>query len=271
MPTETLKTAAQAQQASKQSTKTKKSNQPSNKANGASKKPSSKKKVKEPQQQPSKRGTKRKERDASAGAIVPVSEKKERLSLMTNPNDESIGQFTKAKRLFNHVLEECIEEAGESGLIQPVQGTVSDAEGATAESLGLVHVRDLRASKTFTELIRVISQAMATKEYQRAKVLMQLMGKKTLGMDVVHAIRFLANSNNCHATSHLVQRSEADMLEMIIEDARANYDLPDDQLGQIKRSFSLVGHEINEHGEAEDTIKKARDAELVQSSEDEDE
>ena len=103
---------------------------------------------------------------------------------MTNPDDESIGQFTKAKRLFNHVLEECIEEAGESGLIQPVQGTVSDAEGATAESLGLVHVRDLRASKTFTELIRVISQAMATKEYQRAKVLMQLMGKKTLGMDV---------------------------------------------------------------------------------------
>ena len=96
---------------------------------------------------------------------------------------------------------------------------------------------------------------------------MQLMGKKTLGMDVVHAIRFLANSNNCHASN--VQRSEADMLEM--EDARANYDLPDDQLGQIKRSFSLVGHEINEHGEAEDTIKKARDAELVQSSEDEDE
>ena len=135
MPTDTLKTAAQAQQASKQSTKTKKSNQPSNKANGASKKPSSKKKVKESQQQqPSKQGKKRKERDASAGAIVPVSEKKERLSLMTNPDDESIGQFTKAKRLFNHVLEECIEEAGESGLIQPVQGTVNDAEGATAES-----------------------------------------------------------------------------------------------------------------------------------------
>ena len=270
MPTDTSKTAAVSQQASKQSTKSKKSNQPSNKANGASKKPSSKKKVKvtaaAKQAGDKAQGARRKRwsycaRVREEGAAFSYDQPRRRINRAVYQGE----------RLFNHVLEECIEEAGESGLIQPVQGTVNDPEGATAESLGLVNVRDLRASKTFTELIRVIAQAMATKEYQRAKVLMQLMGKKTLGMDVVHAIRFLANSNNCHATSHLVQRSEADMLEMIIEDAQTNYDLPDDQLCQIKRSFGLVGHEINEHGEAEEAVKTARDAELIQTEENDDE
>lgn len=217
-------------------------------------------KTKKAEGTPRKRAPKRKETD---GAIVPVQ--KEELDLITDSGEDPIGQYTKAKRLCMHVLEKQIELAGESGLVKPVIGDLSDPEGATAESLGLVPVADLRYSKKSIDMNRIIAQAMMSKEFGRGHLLMQLLGKKTLGMDMVHAARFLANSNNNHSTAHLVPRTEAQMLEVIREDCMANYPSTDGSsemsplaLQHITRSFELVGRKVASVADVDLCIEAAK-------------
>lgn len=178
--------------------------------------------------------------ESNQGAIVPV--RKPQLSGDDEEDTLYVGQFTRAKRFCESLLNEWKEECGEAGISDPEQR----AQGETAESLGLVHAKDIRLSRKIVNQLRFISQEDIHAQYEKLAILCRLLSKKTLSHEMLHAMRFMTNSLN-PADCFRTRCDKQTLYREIIHDCHNTYppkdggdDMSEEAIKQAARSFNLV-------------------------------
>ena len=230
---------------SKKKEKTSKNKQQVKKATN---KPKTSKKRKHEEQEP----------ESNQGAIVLA--RKPQLSSNDEEDTIYVGQFTRAKRFCESLLNEWKDECGEAGISDPEL----QAQGKTAESLGLIHAKDIRLSRKIVNQLRFISQEDIHSQYEKLAILCRLLSKKTLSHDMLHAMRFMTNSLN-PAECFRTRCDKQTLYREIIQDCHNTYppkdggdDMSEEAIKQAARSFNLVDEVVKTE---EDLMK------LLQSTE----
>ena len=220
---------------------------------------------------PSKEKQSRKSKKAE-GDEARVGEKRGVSAVLDEENLECIGQFTRAKRFCDSVLdkicEECIGGVRDDGLVRPVVGPDPYQEGDTAESLGLKPANELRWSKKFVQLIRLLAEERLSVVFQQHAVLCRLMNKKTLGHDMVNAARFMSHNGNSSFPKTCTMDAPS-LLETVVETYAETFpskdgsdELSEEALKHIMRDIGFTGEKVESKEDVDALIlaSAARDA-----------
>lgn len=178
-------------------------------------------------------------------------------------NDEcdKVGQYTRMVRFTKFVQQLVAKEAEKTGGIICMPGELPP-QAETAESMGYTRPEEMRFAKRFYLQARSLLHETVFTKYKLVNVLCKLQGKKTAGIDMVHALRFLREGLN-PKIQKIINMDPAGNIRAIISDHMCTKDESaklehnsNNTTSEIMKSLSLIDiTNVNEIMESDEALK----------------